>query len=81
MNSFTSHYCTACEKEVLTYGDLENDENLVFRCLDCNVLIEEKEKKSSFSPDELQKMGYNFGIKDDSGKKGCRDGACGIRQL
>lgn len=81
MNAFTSHYCQDCEQKVLTYGDLENEIDLVLRCLDCNVIIEEKEAPSSFSPDELQKMGYNLGIKDDSGKKGCRDGACGIQQL
>ena len=79
MNAFTSHYCEACEQKVLTYGDLK-DEKLVLCCLDCNALVEEKNEKDSFSPDELQKMGYNFGIKDDSGKKGCRDGACGIQQ-
>ncbi len=79
MNSFISHLCPACEKNVLTYGHLEKDE-LILRCLDCDVIIAEKEEKSLFSPDELQKMGYHFGIKDDSGKKGCRDGACGIRQ-
>gem|GEM_PF-4759077 len=82
MNDFLTHYCERCEKHVLGHGDLDADDLLFYKCLDCGTKIQKKSEKSLISPDEIQKMGYHLGIKEESSaKKGCRGGACGVKQL
>jgi hypothetical protein len=78
--SFLVAPCGACDRTVLTARDLDADHRVVVVCVHCAERLDPDEGRY-VAADDLDAMGYileNTG--EPHGERGCRDGACGVRQ-
>ncbi len=69
--------CPACRAEVLVYTDLDEDDKLVVRCLDCDAPLGEPGLQTCWTPDQAVEAGYPVEgwLPPDAGA-GCSSGGC-----
>jgi len=69
--------CLVCAEKTLTFAQMD-DGTLVRRCVHCDTLAAAIEWREPF---DVVESGYRIdGVVDPNAKRGCRGGACGIRQ-
>ena len=77
--SFPFFDCPTCETMRLTFADLDGDV-ICRRCLHCDHSASE-DQIVWFDAAMADEAGYDIeGEKRESGKRGCRDGQCGVQQ-
>jgi NMD protein affecting ribosome stability and mRNA decay len=72
--SFPTALCSACEKVVLTYIVI-HDGGESRRCVDCDGAI--AQRLDWINADELEELGYRFGVPGEKRSGGCGGGGCG----
>lgn len=75
--SLPAAHCEHCEKEVVVEWELEDDE-LVSLCIHCSKVVD---VTHHIDLTHALALGYVApGFESKHGERGCRDGACGVRQ-
>ena len=86
--SFLLCRCPCCEREVLTARRLGADDALQVVCLHCEQQLDAEAPDARWvGPEGLAEAGYELdadfpGVEaeEPDGERGCRGGACGVRQ-
>jgi hypothetical protein len=69
--------CTACDKDVLCYVDLDEADCEIFRCLDCSTAADATRVRWLDLPD-IEEIGYGFVLPPAGcGRPDCGNGRCG----
>ncbi len=80
MTGFLLGACTPCDDEVLGTRDLDAHGTIILRCIHCDAVLDPTTLRRA-GPAELSELGYVVDKSMESnGKRGCRDGHCGVRQ-
>lgn len=70
-------FCPSCDQEVLAWAT-QADMDVIHACLACDTPLPELTWRD---PSAVLEMGYPVeGARDPNAKRGCRGGACGVRQ-
>ncbi len=81
--AFVGAQCPQCEGPVLTWQDLDQNDQRLLRCLDCDTILVDtnpnhEEQLQAWTDKDLAREGYKLeGYKGDDTKGGCRGGNCG----
>ncbi|MFP4600481.1 MAG: hypothetical protein ACOC9W_00690 [Persicimonas sp.] len=83
--TFLVVHCPACEREVLTARDLDEDGRIGDLCLHCEQPVDRRHPSAQWLvADQLVERGYfidgHQSLEDRHGGSGCRDGSCGVQQ-
>ena len=73
--SYPRARCAQCERETLQHRDLDEQDRLIWRCLDCGS--QTSATVSMWSAEDLAEEGYALeGWRGDATEGGCRGGHC-----
>ncbi len=74
---FPIAHCSICDKDVLCYADLDDDERELLRCLDCSTVADGTAVRW-LDIHDLEGLGYGFVLPEGGcGRPDCGNGRCG----
>lgn len=80
MSGFPITACQSCHLDVLIYGELNENNELIQRCIECDTEIEAAQIRLE-SAIETEKLGYHLNLTTEKSiKKECQGGSCGVQQ-
>jgi hypothetical protein len=75
---FTVGWCAICDRDVLTYADMEVVDAELRRCVHCDELVQHSLRRAT--GDDLPTHGYGLLETQGCGNPSCGGGQCSRRQ-